>query len=68
MLQCDFLATEEHAMMGHQSAQEELFYQFRFEDHIPSDHLLRQLDELLNFNRVRLVLAHHYSPHRSALH
>jgi len=40
-------------MMGHQSAQEELFYQFRFDDHIPSDHLLRQLDELL---LLRLLL------------
>ncbi|RZU40211.1 hypothetical protein BDD14_1654 [Edaphobacter modestus] len=31
-------------MMGCQSAQEQLFYSFRFEDHIPGDHLLRQFD------------------------
>jgi hypothetical protein len=31
-------------MMGRQSAQEELFYEFRLEDHVPADHLLRQFD------------------------
>jgi hypothetical protein len=25
-------------MMGRQNAQEKLFYQFRLEDHVPSDH------------------------------
>jgi transposase len=48
-------------MMGRQSAQEQLFYSFRFEDHIPGDHPLRQLDLVLNFERVRSVLAGHYS-------
>ena len=43
-------------MMGRQSAQEQLFYSFRLEDHIPGDHLLRQLDLVLNFDRVRSVL------------
>ena len=33
--------TEERAMMGKQSAPEELFYRFRLEDHVPSDHTLR---------------------------
>lgn len=48
-------------MMGRQIAQEELFYEFRLEDHVPSDHLLRQLDAILNFDRVRLVLTPRYS-------
>ena len=49
-------------MMGRQVAQEELFYEFRLEDHVPDDHLLRQLDALLDFNRVRSVLSARYSP------
>ena len=48
-------------MMGRQGAQEQLFYSFRLEDHVPGDHLLRQLDLVLNFDRVRSVLAGHYS-------
>ena len=48
-------------MMERQSAQDQLFYSFRFEDHIPGDHLLRKLDLVLNFDRVRSVLSGHYS-------
>jgi len=48
-------------MMGRQSAQEDLFYEFRLEDPVPGDHLLRQLDAVLNFDRVRSTLASHYS-------
>ncbi len=48
-------------MMGRQSAQEQLFYEFRLEDHVPSDHLLRQLDGVLKFDRVRSLLADRYS-------
>ena len=48
-------------MMGQQDAQEQLFYSFRLEDHVPGDHLLRQLDAVLNFDRVRSALASHYS-------
>jgi transposase len=48
-------------MMGRQSAQDQLFYSFRLEDHIPGDHLLRKLDPVLNFDRVRSVLSGHYS-------
>jgi hypothetical protein len=47
-------------MMGRQSTQEQLFHSFRLEDHIPGDHLLRQLDLVLNFDRVRSVLSGHY--------
>jgi transposase len=48
-------------MMGRQNGQEQLFYSFRLEDHVPADHLLRKLDLVLNFDRVRSVLAGHYS-------
>jgi hypothetical protein len=48
-------------MMGRQDAPEKLFYQFRLEDHVPSDHPLRQLDAVLRFDRARTVLASHYS-------
>ncbi|MBV9482935.1 MAG: transposase [Acidobacteria bacterium] len=48
-------------MMGRQSADEQLFYNFRLEDHVPDDHLLRQLDAVLNFDRVRSLLANRYS-------
>ena len=56
------ITAEEKAMMGQQSTQEDLFYEFRLEDHVPGDHLLRQLDAVLNFERVRSTLAGHYSP------
>jgi len=39
-------------MMGRQSEQEELFYEFRLEDHVPADHPLRKLDAVLNFDRL----------------
>src|ERR1700682_1179036 len=48
-------------MMGRQNAPEKLFFQFRLEDHVPSDHPLRQLDAALTFDRARTVLAGHYS-------
>lgn len=39
-----------------------MFYDFRLEEHIPDDHVLRQLDAVLNFDRVRsLLAANHYS-------
>jgi hypothetical protein len=53
-------AAEEGPMMGKQNAPEKLFYQFRLEDHVPSDHALRQLDAVLNFDQARTVLAGHY--------
>jgi transposase len=48
-------------MMGRQSAPADSFCPFRLEDHVPADHLLRRLDAVLNFDRVRTVLAEHYS-------
>jgi hypothetical protein len=40
-------------MMGRRSAQEQLFYTFRLEDHIPADHLLRQIDLVLNLGTLQ---------------
>ena len=41
-------------MMGKQAAPEELFYRFRLEDHVSANHLLRMLDAVLNFDRIRV--------------
>jgi len=48
-------------MMGRQEAPEQLFYDFRLEDHIPANHLLRQLGQVLQFDRLRPALAAYYS-------
>jgi transposase len=37
-------------MMGQQSRTESLFYYFRLEDQIPKDHLLRVIDEQIDFS------------------
>nr|WP_254656308.1 transposase [Jannaschia sp. CCS1] len=43
-------------MMGQLEAQENLFYRFRIEDHVPKDHLLRKIDWLLDFDAIRAGL------------
>ena len=49
-------------MMGRQSADQRcFFYDFCLEDHVPSDHLLRRIDDLLNLGEVRENLKPHYS-------
>ena len=48
-------------MMGRQEASDRLFYDFCLEDHVPANHLLRQLDQVLTFDRIRASLAPHYS-------
>ncbi len=49
-------------MMGRQSAdQRRFFYDFCLEDHVPSDHLLRRIDGLLDLGEVRQQLTPHYS-------
>jgi transposase len=48
-------------MMGRLEAQENLFYRFRIEDHVPKDHLLRKIDWLLDFDTIRHELADLYS-------
>ena len=40
-----------------QVAQESLFYQFRLDDHIPSDHMLRAIDRFVDLDGFRRHLA-----------
>ena len=47
--------------MGRLEAQENLFYRFRIEDHVPQDHLLRRIDWLLDFDAIRADMADLYS-------
>lgn len=49
-------------MMGQQSRTESLFYYFRLEEQIPSDHLLRMIDCHVDFSFVREQLKDFYSP------
>lgn len=49
-------------MMGQlPAAQNELFYDFCLERHIPNDHLLRQIDQFLDFDKIRQHLKPFYS-------
>ena len=46
---------------GRYVAQGALFYGFRFDEHVPADHLLRRIDGVLDFGCVREALAASYS-------
>src|SRR5271163_3191447 len=49
-------------MMGErQVMQEALFYGFRLEQHVPSDHLLRKIDRFVDLSEVRAHLEPYYS-------
>ncbi|HEY8101651.1 MAG TPA: IS1182 family transposase [Burkholderiaceae bacterium] len=49
-------------MMGERiEAQDQLFYSFNLEDHIPSDHLLRGIDHFLDLSDLRGHLTEFYS-------
>src|SRR5579859_8259896 len=48
-------------MMGRQDEPGELFYRFNLERHIPADHLLRQIDAVLDLRALRQTLAPYYS-------
>jgi transposase len=48
------------AMMGTQSAPPQLFYDFRLDDHVPADHLLRRIDQFLDLEPVREELRPFY--------
>ncbi len=49
-------------MMGERLVmQESLFYEFRLEDHVPSDHLLRRIDRFVDCSGLRQHLAGYYS-------
>jgi len=50
-------------MMGQQSGiQEQLFFCFSLENHVPKDHLLRGIHHLLNLGDFRQQLSSFYSP------
>src|SRR5262250_1823077 len=48
-------------MMGHHARSESLFYDFRIEDQIPENHLLRLIDRHISFDFVREKLKDSYS-------
>src|SRR5215213_7800378 len=49
-------------MMGERLVmQESLFYEFRLEDHVPSDHLLRSIDHFVDCSELRQRLIGFYS-------
>ena len=49
-------------MMGQlPAAQNELFYDFNLEQRIPGNHLLRKIDQFLDFDQIRSHLHSFYS-------
>lgn len=49
-------------MMGRQVEQGALFYGIRLEERVPTDHLLRRVDAILDLGWVREHMVRHYSP------
>ena len=50
-------------MMGRlASDQDKFFYEFRLDDHVLSDHLLRRIDAVLDLSWLRAELSPFYSP------
>src|SRR2546429_387148 len=49
------------AMMGVQATSARLFYDFCLDDHVPSDHILRNIDRHLDLDDVRQALKSFYS-------
>ena len=48
-------------MMGTQALAVQLFYDFNLEDHVPQDHMLRQIDRFLDLDDIRAELRPFYS-------
>jgi transposase len=48
-------------MMGRQDEPALLFYKFSLDRHIPTDHLLRQIDAVLDLSMIRRTLAPYYA-------
>ncbi len=48
-------------MMGRQASPERLFHDFRLDEQVPSDHLLRQIDVFLDLEQIRQELKPFYS-------
>lgn len=49
------------AMMGTQSAPAQLFYDFDLEDHVPANHMLREIDRFLDIDGMRTKVQPFYS-------
>jgi transposase len=49
------------AMMGTQSAPAQLFYDFDLEDHVPANHMLREIDRFLDIDGMRAKVQPFYS-------
>ena len=49
------------AVMGRQDEPERLFCKFSLERHVPVDHLLRQIDAVLDLSAIRRALAPYYA-------
>jgi hypothetical protein len=50
-------------MMGRQNNdQDHLFYEFRLDEAVPNDHLVRKIDGVLDLSWVHTELAPHYPP------
>ena len=54
-------------MMGTQDAPAQLFYDFDLDRHVPSDHMLREIDRFLDMDGMREVLRPFYSSPRTSL-
>lgn len=52
---------EVRVMMGQAIVQDQLFYAFNLEDHVPRDHLLRGVDRFFDLGELRQHLAPFYS-------
>jgi transposase len=48
-------------MMGQTASQDQFFYAFNLEDHIPRNHLLRGINKFLDLSTLRQHLAPFYS-------
>lgn len=48
-------------MMGRQDEPEQLFYKFSLDRHVPADHILRQIDAVLDLSTIRRRLAPYYA-------
>ena len=46
---------------GHETVQDQLFYAFNLDDHVPRDHLLRGVDRFLDLIELRQHFAPFYS-------
>jgi transposase len=55
------ICAEGGLMMGMQAAPERLFYDFSLDEHVPDDHILRQIDRFLDLSDVRRDLKPFYS-------